>query len=148
MMTNAVSALCCASRLRVRKAVPGSSTSKVLKALQENFLLTNPQATIMNSKAWFGAAHDLFGVNIPVQQCANHAGRESIISLFRPVSHGDTLVVLAAIAWKKRLFRKYFDKQENYIWFHMCLQRLFPAPTIEIAAMLQRSLVVELLHRG
>ena len=30
----------------------------------------------------------------------------------------------------------------------MCLQRLFPAPTIEIAAIFQQSLVLELLHRG
>ena len=37
---------------------------------------------------------------------------------------------------------------ENYIWFHQCLQRLFSAPTIEIAAMLQKSLFIELLHRG
>ena len=37
---------------------------------------------------------------------------------------------------------------DNYIWFHMVIQRVFPAPTMEIAAMLQQRLVIELLHRG
>ena len=58
------------------------------------------------------------------------------------------ILYATAIAWKKKRHRKHSDNIDNFIWFHMCLQRLFPAPTMEIAAMLQRSLVVELLQRG
>jgi hypothetical protein len=55
---------------------------------------------------------------------------------------------LAAIAFKKRSFRKYFDKEVNYLWFHQTIERIFPAPTMEIASLLQANLVFELIHRG
>ncbi len=46
MMTSVASALCCVSRSRGRKAVPGSSTSRVMTVGKANFQLINPPATI------------------------------------------------------------------------------------------------------
>ena len=54
----------------------------------------------------------------------------------------------AAIAFKKRSFRKYFDTEANYLWFHQTIARLFQAPTMKIASLLQSNLVFELLHRA
>ena len=46
----------------------------------------------------------------------------------------------AAIAFKKRSFLKYFDTEANYMWFHKTIARIFPAPTLEIASLLQSNL--------
>ena len=56
--------------------------------------------------------------------------------------------IFAAIAFKKRSFRKYFDTEANYLWFYQTIARLFQAPTMEIATLLQSNLVFELLHRA
>ena len=44
---------------------------------------------------------------------------------------------LAVIGWKKKQFRKYFDKEENFTLFHQHAHRLLEAPTIPITRLLQ-----------
>ena len=56
------------------------------------------------------------------------------------------LAFVTAIAFKKKSFRKYFDHEDNYLYFHQCVSRVFDAPTLEIQALLQTRLVIE-LHR-
>ena len=46
-----------------------------------------------------------------------------------------------AIALSKRQFRKYFDKEENFIKFHQHASRLIKAPTVAITVLLQSDMV-------
>jgi hypothetical protein len=39
---------------------------------------------------------------------------------------------LAAIAWKKKAFRKYFESPANWIQFHKYTHRLLEAPTLGV----------------
>ncbi len=41
------------------------------------------------------------------------------------------------IGWRKKIFRKYFDSEENYTEFHKKAYRLLEAPTVDITRMLQ-----------
>ena len=54
---------------------------------------------------------------------------------------------MAAIAFKKKSFRRYFEEEENYIWFHQVIARLVDAPTIEITRLIQGNIVAELHAR-
>ena len=59
------------------------------------------------------------------------------------------LAIVSAIAFKKKSFRKYFDNEKNYLYFHQCAARVFEAPTLEIQELLQTRprLVIVLLRR-
>jgi hypothetical protein len=48
---------------------------------------------------------------------------------------------LAAIAWRKKSFRKYFEKGENFVKFHQPFARLLEAPTKAIASPIQDEIV-------
>ncbi len=48
----------------------------------------------------------------------------------------------AAIAWRKKSFRKYFDKEENLIKFHQLLARSMEAPTESMASFIQDEIIV------
>ena len=54
---------------------------------------------------------------------------------------------MAAIAFKKKSFRRYFEKEENYVWFHQVIARLVDAPTIDITRLIQGNIVAELHAR-
>jgi hypothetical protein len=54
----------------------------------------------------------------------------------------------AAIAWRKKSFRKYFDKEENFIKFHQLLARSMEAPTESMASLIQDEIIVWLNDVG
>jgi hypothetical protein len=45
----------------------------------------------------------------------------------------------AAIAWRKKSFRKYFDKEENFM--HQLLARSMEAPTENLASLIQDEII-------
>jgi hypothetical protein len=47
----------------------------------------------------------------------------------------------AAIAWRKKSFRKYFEKEDNYIKFHQLFARELEAPTEAISQLVQEEIV-------
>ena len=48
---------------------------------------------------------------------------------------------MAAIAWRKKSFRKYFEKAENFVKFHQLFARVLEAPTEAIALLIQKEIV-------
>ncbi len=58
--------------------------------------------------------------------------------------HLDISISFAAIAWQKKVFRKYFDKVEKFERFQCMAHRLLQAPTVEIP----RDIVVWLSEVG
>ena len=52
---------------------------------------------------------------------------------------------MAAIAWRKKQFRKYFILEENYNKFHQLAARLLESPTEKIMRLVQESIAVWLL---
>ena len=84
--------------------------------------------------------HDLFHLDEHQPLCLGYQLKNDVRYLC--VSTASMLSNLA------RGFRKHFDDEDNFFWLHQCLLRIFLAPTEEIAAFLQASLVIELLHRG
>ena len=48
---------------------------------------------------------------------------------------------LAAIAWKKKAFRKYFESPANWIQFHKFTHRLLEAPTLGVTELIQDEIV-------
>ncbi len=52
---------------------------------------------------------------------------------------------MAAIAWKKKQFRKYFITTENFNKFHQLAARLLESPTEKIMRLVQESIAVWLL---
>ncbi len=48
---------------------------------------------------------------------------------------------MAAIAWRKKSFRKYFEKEENFVKFHQMFARALEAPTEAIAMLIQDEIV-------
>ena len=59
-----------------------------------------------------------------------------------------SLFGLAAIAWRKKTFRKYFDSEDNFTEFHKLTHRLLEAPTVEITRLLQDSIEEWLREKG
>jgi hypothetical protein len=55
---------------------------------------------------------------------------------------------VAAIAWKKKQFRSYFTREENYNKFHQLTARLLEAPTEKIMRLVQESIAVWLHSVG
>jgi hypothetical protein len=51
------------------------------------------------------------------------------------------LLCSPAIAFAKKQFRKYLDKEENYIKFHQHASSLIKAPTVAITVLLQSDMV-------
>jgi hypothetical protein len=49
---------------------------------------------------------------------------------------------VAAIAWRKTTFRKYFDKEENLEKYHQLIARLLAVPTEEITSPIQDGILV------
>jgi hypothetical protein len=47
----------------------------------------------------------------------------------------------AAIAWRKKSFRKYFEKEENFVKFHQLFARELESPTEAIAELVQEEIV-------
>ena len=47
----------------------------------------------------------------------------------------------AAIAWRKRAYRKYFSSEENFTEFHQYCHRLLEAPTVDITHTMQAVIV-------
>ncbi len=52
-----------------------------------------------------------------------------------------TCLFFAAIAWRKRSFRKYFSCEENFTTFHQYCNRLLEAPTVELTNAMQGVIV-------
>ena len=48
--------------------------------------------------------------------------------------------------FKKKSFSKYFEHEDNFLYFHQTVARIFDGPTLDIQELLQRHLVME-LHR-
>ncbi len=48
---------------------------------------------------------------------------------------------MAAIAWRKKSFRKYFEKEENFVKFHQLFARELEAPTEAIALLVQDEMI-------
>ena len=60
----------------------------------------------------------------------------------------DFILVFAAIAFKKKSFRKHFEVDEHWEWFHRVISRLLEAPTIEITRLIQQMIESELRIMG
>ncbi len=52
---------------------------------------------------------------------------------------------LAAIAWRKKQFKKYFVVEENFNKFHQLAARLLESPTEKIMRLVQESIAVWML---
>jgi hypothetical protein len=61
--------------------------------------------------------------------------------LFPKVQSANSATRFAAIAWRKKSFRKYFKKDENYVKFHQLFARELEAPTEAIALLVQVEIV-------
>ncbi len=48
---------------------------------------------------------------------------------------------LAAIAWKKKAFHKYFESPANWIQFYKYTHRLLEAPTLGVTELIQDEIV-------
>ncbi len=52
---------------------------------------------------------------------------------------------MAAIVWRKKSFRKYFEKEDNFVKFHQIFARMLEAPTEAKAMLLQDEIVAAML---
>ncbi len=75
--------------------------------------------------------------------------RHIFIQIYSEIySEFNSLFGLAAIAWCKKTFRKYFDSEDNFTEFHKLTHRLLEAPTVEITRLLQDSIENWLREKG
>ena len=97
-----------------------------------------------NSKTFFATAKALFGEDTNVGQCGHHVSCNIIylfIEIKISISQCDMSVFFAAIAWRKRAFRKYFSSEDNFTDFHQYCNRLLEAPTVELTHAMQGVIV-------
>ncbi len=59
-----------------------------------------------------------------------------------------SLFGLAAIAWRKKTFRTYFDSEDNFTKFNKLTHSLLEAPTVELPRLLQDSIENWLREKG
>ena len=62
--------------------------------------------------------------------------------------YSETFLCLTAIGWRKKTFRKYFDKEDNFTEFHKHAHRLLKVPTFGITRLLQDSVHQWLIELG
>ena len=57
-------------------------------------------------------------------------------------------LLLPVIAFNKGTFCRYFEKGENYFWFHQFIARVLQALTSEVAKLIQDKIVAKLIMKG
>ena len=102
-------------------------------AKRGHYQLDNPSSD--NSGAYFATGKELFGPATAIGQCGHHLScKLHVVPLFQfKLCDSDG----AAIAWRRKCWRKYFDSEDNFAEFHQLAGRLLAAPTLAIAHTLQ-----------
>jgi hypothetical protein len=139
---------CFCTQLFEQISKPGSLWKRQLgldEKANVQYMLQKPSSD--STPQFSSLAKELFGEKVEVQQSGNnHSGTDlfkfiqkcnnnlmysDFFRIFHICRYFFPVFGLAAIEWRKKTFRKYFDRKDNFTEFQKLSHSLLEAPTVE-----------------